>query len=387
MAPGRRAQAGGGRRAPPPRPWDTATISATTDRAISPGALPPMSSPAGTCRRASASAASSRARVANTCSARRGCPSSRRTRPGRRAPAAAGRRLRGVVVAQHERVGLGRAGGRRATPAGSGRCPRRAAASVRRPAISAIATTRPADRVVGDDHDPAAARGSSDQGCSRSPLMAAERYCRWQTRRVILDGGLSNALARPRARPVRRAVDGGAAPRRTRGGRRGAPGLLRGRGRGRHLRQLPGQRPGFERAGCPAVRRRRCCAGASPSPARCATSSPPTARRLLVAASVGPYGAVLADGSEYRGRYGLACPAPRLPPAPPGGARRRGARPVRGGDDAPTSTRPPCSSAARRDRSAGLAVLLRRGGHPRGRSRWPRRSQWSPTGTPCPRSG
>jgi homocysteine S-methyltransferase len=28
-------------------------------------------------------------------------------------------------------------------------------------------------------------------------------------------------------------------------------------------------------------------------------------RRRLVAASVGPYGAVLADGSEYRGRYGL----------------------------------------------------------------------------------
>jgi S-methylmethionine-dependent homocysteine/selenocysteine methylase len=30
------------------------------------------------------------------------------------------------------------------------------------------------------------------------------------------------------------------------------------------------------------------------------------ARRLLVAASVGPYGAVLHDGSEYRGRYGLS---------------------------------------------------------------------------------
>lgn len=30
-----------------------------------------------------------------------------------------------------------------------------------------------------------------------------------------------------------------------------------------------------------------------------------TGRRLLVAASVGPYGAVLADGSEYRGDYGL----------------------------------------------------------------------------------
>lgn len=41
-------------------------------------------------------------------------------------------------------------------------------------------------------------------------------------------------------------------------------------------------------------------------------------RRLLVAASVGPYGAVLADGSEYRGRYGLSASrlrdfhAPRL---------------------------------------------------------------------------
>ncbi|WP_245589228.1 homocysteine S-methyltransferase [Chitinimonas koreensis] len=32
-------------------------------------------------------------------------------------------------------------------------------------------------------------------------------------------------------------------------------------------------------------------------------------RRPLVAASVGPYGAMLADGSEYRGHYGLARPA------------------------------------------------------------------------------
>lgn len=31
-----------------------------------------------------------------------------------------------------------------------------------------------------------------------------------------------------------------------------------------------------------------------------------TGRRLLVAASVGPYGAVLADGAEYRGRYGVS---------------------------------------------------------------------------------
>lgn len=34
-------------------------------------------------------------------------------------------------------------------------------------------------------------------------------------------------------------------------------------------------------------------------------------RKRLVAASVGPYGAVLADGSEYRGRYGLSAAALR----------------------------------------------------------------------------
>jgi homocysteine S-methyltransferase len=37
----------------------------------------------------------------------------------------------------------------------------------------------------------------------------------------------------------------------------------------------------------------------------CDESAPDARRRLLVAASVGPYGAVLADGSEYTGRYGL----------------------------------------------------------------------------------
>ncbi len=43
-----------------------------------------------------------------------------------------------------------------------------------------------------------------------------------------------------------------------------------------------------------------------------------TGRQLLVAASVGPYGAALADGSEYRGRYGVSAAtlrdfhAPRL---------------------------------------------------------------------------
>ncbi|MEU9046225.1 MULTISPECIES: homocysteine S-methyltransferase [unclassified Kitasatospora] len=39
--------------------------------------------------------------------------------------------------------------------------------------------------------------------------------------------------------------------------------------------------------------------------AREAARAEPGRRRRWVAASVGPYGAVLADGSEYRGRYGL----------------------------------------------------------------------------------
>jgi homocysteine S-methyltransferase len=37
-----------------------------------------------------------------------------------------------------------------------------------------------------------------------------------------------------------------------------------------------------------------------------ARSAVPAGRRCWVAASVGPYGAALADGSEYRGRYGLS---------------------------------------------------------------------------------
>ena len=40
-----------------------------------------------------------------------------------------------------------------------------------------------------------------------------------------------------------------------------------------------------------------------------ATAGQPDPGPLLVAASVGPYGAMLADGSEYRGRYGLTADA------------------------------------------------------------------------------
>ena len=54
---------------------------------------------------------------------------------------------------------------------------------------------------------------------------------------------------------------------------------------------------------------------AGPGGARDAAEAEDGVRRL-VAASVGPYGAVLADGSEYRGDYGLLRRGPaRLPPA------------------------------------------------------------------------
>src|SRR4030042_28226 len=42
-----------------------------------------------------------------------------------------------------------------------------------------------------------------------------------------------------------------------------------------------------------------------------AERAPADAGPLLVAASIGPYGAWLADGAEYRGRYGLDRPALR----------------------------------------------------------------------------
>ena len=77
--------------------------------------------------------------------------------------------------------------------------------------------------------------------------------------------------------------------------------------------------PGLVAAGLDRSGRRRRSAPASRWRARCATSSPRSSgAELLVAASVGPYGAYLADGSEYRGRYGVSAAtlrdfhAPRL---------------------------------------------------------------------------
>lgn len=58
---------------------------------------------------------------------------------------------------------------------------------------------------------------------------------------------------------------------------------------------------GFERAGCSAAEAARLVSRSVDIAREVADTSP---HPVLVAASVGPYGAVLADGSEYRGRYG-----------------------------------------------------------------------------------
>ena len=83
--------------------------------------------------------------------------------------------------------------------------------------------------------------------------------------------------------------------------------VLRGGRAGRDDGELPGERRGSGRG---RVRRGRCPAADHPQ----REPGPGGGRRVsgdaLVAASVGPYGAHLADGSEYTGRYGV--PASRL---------------------------------------------------------------------------
>ncbi|MGW1100446.1 homocysteine S-methyltransferase [Streptomyces sp. NPDC002455] len=59
---------------------------------------------------------------------------------------------------------------------------------------------------------------------------------------------------------------------------------------------------GFARRGIGRARAAELMAASVESARRAGTE---TGRELWVAASVGPYGAMLADGSEYRGRYGL----------------------------------------------------------------------------------
>jgi len=89
-------------------------------------------------------------------------------------------------------------------------------------------------------------------------------------------------------------------------------GLLSRRGRHRHHRQLSGYRGGFHAAGSWARGKSRTVAafGAAGYGGRDVFWREPANRagrpRPLVAASVGPYGAFLADGSEYRGDYRLS---------------------------------------------------------------------------------
>ena len=63
--------------------------------------------------------------------------------------------------------------------------------------------------------------------------------------------------------------------------------------------------PGFERAGMSRGEAESLVRGSVTLASGVRDELAGDGRRRLVAASVGPYGAVLADGSEYRGRYGL----------------------------------------------------------------------------------
>lgn len=68
--------------------------------------------------------------------------------------------------------------------------------------------------------------------------------------------------------------------------------------------------PGLEAAGCDAATIERVFAGATALARRARDEflrdNPHCGYRPLVAASIGPYGAYLADGSEYRGNYGVS---------------------------------------------------------------------------------
>ncbi|GAA1550225.1 homocysteine S-methyltransferase [Kribbella sancticallisti] len=68
---------------------------------------------------------------------------------------------------------------------------------------------------------------------------------------------------------------------------------------------------GFERAGVPQDEAERLIASSVSIAREVRDELAADGRKRLVAASVGPYGAVLADGSEYRGRYGLTAAALR----------------------------------------------------------------------------
>jgi homocysteine S-methyltransferase len=68
---------------------------------------------------------------------------------------------------------------------------------------------------------------------------------------------------------------------------------------------------GFERAGVPRDEAERLIASSVSIARQVRDELAADGRQRWVAASVGPYGAVLADGSEYRGRYGMSATALR----------------------------------------------------------------------------
>ncbi len=127
----------------------------------------------------------------------------------------------------------------------------------------------------------------------------------------------------PGRRPVGPPVVGPPADRGAGGDHGRTPRVLPGRRAGRHDRQLPGHVRGFRGArnrpgAADALLRRSvdlALAARSRHVAECLAAGSPEPWPLFVAASVGPYGAMLADGSEYRGRYGrTVARAARLPP-------------------------------------------------------------------------
>ena len=371
-----------GRRA---RPWETATISATTDSAISPGALPPVFSPAGTCSRASVAASSSASSASNTLSARRRLPIIA-TYPAR--PASACRSsasMPGVSWSHITNASASSSGCSASHCAGVRSTSSSGSSTVRRPAISRDRDDRAADRVVGDHHDLAVLRGVVGPGLLTVRAHGADPTAGWQTGRVILDGGLSNALvarghdlsddlwtaALLRDRPeevaaVHRAYFAAGAEVAT-------------------TASYQASVPGFERAGLSRAEAEALVRRSVTLAREVRDELAGDGRRRLVAASVGPYGAVLADGSEYRGRYGIGAARlrdfhlPRLEllvSAGPGPARRRDdPGPRRGGG----ARRP-----ARRARACRPGCPTPAPATPPGpASRSPTRSRWSPA---APRS-
>ena len=174
---------------------------------------------------------------------------------------------------------------------------------------------------------------------------------------VLLDGGMSNALEE-RPRPVGLALDGTAPPRRPRGDRGGAPDLLRVRRQGRHRRDLPGYVTGFVEAGMESAEAEELIrlGVRLARDARDACSGDGTLR--WVAASVGPYGAVLADGSEYRAATASRVPRSAISTSHGWSCSRRPPRLLRRGDDSghPRSRGP--RAAPGRGGGSGVVLLL-----------------------------